>query len=912
MGKNSARVIALLVCLGGCIDSSSVQCGFGLCPEGSTCDETAKTCIPAGCGDGVVTGAEECDGTVPAGFNCTSFGFYAPAGLACSSSCKLDTSACGAVCGDHVINGPELCDGIPPVAQSCSDYGFSIGRLGCSVECAPSFQQCQSIGWTNAIGNANDDLLAIWGASPDAMWGVGGGGSILVSSGGIWQLATSPTTADLTGVWGASATDIFAVGSAGTIVHYDGTAWSVVSSPTTKALHAINGHVAAGQVQIWAVGDGGTILTTTYPVGGSASWAAQPSGVTVALRGVWAENTMFAIAVGDATTAGTAAPTALRLEFATQTWAPVTTPTILQNGTSTAGLYAVWGSDVGFVAAGTHGAVLQYNGASSTNPFVYTGQQLVTDDLHAIWGVVSLDPVDPAKFRTDIFIGGDAGDALHYDAIVQAPFPNPHFDRFELHTTLAVNALWGTGPAFARAAMGGGGVMEYDGTDFSSAAVVPSGVKLAGIWHDPVANIAIAVGGIGTVVRRDFTGWSAPMTVGSAADGWVAVLGFGSTVFIAGGAGIAMSTTSGAAWNAPTLGTDNFHGLWGLSSNSVWAVGNANNGGPPVVFHYNGSTWTAAAAPGAATTLLRSIWGTSDSDIFVVGSNGQIFHFDGMAWTPMTSGVSGVILNDVWGDASNDVFVVGGNGTILHYDGAAWHRMTSNTGSDLSSVGGTGHGDVFAGGRGVLYHFTGVSWAPMEPATEDVYGMWVEKQDTFFAGVGAVSRLRRTQLAAETRCGDPWDNDYDGLTDCADSDCYSTTDPDLGCGAGGTCAPATPIDCGYIAPADADTYTGTARIDDLPCLDHATAGPEASYRMVADHDGPIVVTLDDPAGRLDLVELDPFDATRLACDVGHCTSAPETGDRSITIQGKQGGVYYFVVDGPAATAEGYGLSVTCP
>jgi hypothetical protein len=200
----------------------------------------------------------------------------------------------------------------------------------------------------------------------------------------------------------------------------------------------------------------------------------------------------------------------------------------------------------------------------------------------------------------------------------------------------------------------------------------------------------------------------------------------------------------------------------------------------------------------------------------------------------------------------------------------------------------------------------------MDPAIEDVYGLWSEKQDTYFVGVGETSRLRRTQLIAELRCGDPWDNDYDGLADCADSDCYSTTDPEAGCGTGGVCAPATQVECGYIAPATADTFTGIARIDDLPCLDHATPGPEASYRMVADHDGPIIVSLDDPGGKLDLVELDPFDTTRTACDVGHCTAAPASGDRSITIQGHQGSVYYFVVDGPAATAEGFGLAIECP
>jgi hypothetical protein len=45
--------IALIVATS-CLDSKSVECGFGLCPQGSTCDEDAKQCIPAGCGNGVL------------------------------------------------------------------------------------------------------------------------------------------------------------------------------------------------------------------------------------------------------------------------------------------------------------------------------------------------------------------------------------------------------------------------------------------------------------------------------------------------------------------------------------------------------------------------------------------------------------------------------------------------------------------------------------------------------------------------------------------------------------------------------------------------------------------------------------------------------------------------------------------
>ncbi|UCG87456.1 MAG: hypothetical protein JSW71_02615, partial [Gemmatimonadota bacterium] len=49
---------------------------------------------------------------------------------------------------------------------------------------------------------------------------------------------------------------------------------------------------------------------------------------------------------------------------------------------------------------------------------------------------------------------------------------------------------------------------------------------------------------------------------------------------------------------------------------------------------------------------------------------------------------------------SNDVFAVGYNGTIVHYDGAGWSAMTSGTGVELRGVWGTSSSDVFVVGRG--------------------------------------------------------------------------------------------------------------------------------------------------------------------------------------------------------------------
>ena len=45
-----------------------------------------------------------------------------------------------------------------------------------------------------------------------------------------------------------------------------------------------------------------------------------------------------------------------------------------------------------------------------------------------------------------------------------------------------------------------------------------------------------------------------------------------------------------------------------------------------------------------------------------------------MAWTVMASGTD-VTLRDVWGTSSTNVFAVGDDATILHYDGSEWTHM---------------------------------------------------------------------------------------------------------------------------------------------------------------------------------------------------------------------------------------------
>ena len=123
-----ARFVLAACALAACVQSNKVTCGDLTCPPSYTCDLANQRCIspdqiaacrgnadgdactvdgapgqcaagvcePLVCGDGLVTGAEQCDGSNFAGKTCRDYHFYDDAGLACTAACTVDTrSAAG-------------------------------------------------------------------------------------------------------------------------------------------------------------------------------------------------------------------------------------------------------------------------------------------------------------------------------------------------------------------------------------------------------------------------------------------------------------------------------------------------------------------------------------------------------------------------------------------------------------------------------------------------------------------------------------------------------------------------------------------------------------------------------------------------------------------------------------------------
>ncbi len=306
-----------------CLHPSYETCGDLICPEGTVCvggticgtqDQLAAcegatdgaichasigdgycvdgVCTPNVCGDGQVTGIEQCDGSdVPT--TCEDIGYYGGTAT-CSIYCELDQSTCAGRCGDGIVQaGEEDCDGAPP-AFDCTDIGYDYGALTCSHRCAANpVGSCSRYGWEN-LGPVMYNAVVVGDAGGIAVRDSNGivvttaAGTVLTHPGafvghdmrGTSVIAATTTTVDelVAGSWttlpaptlppgltiseatiGEDGTPFVLATAAATceIGTFDGTSWSFATGPS------------GGCAQLLAIGAGNYAVVDTS---GSVHW----------------------------------------------------------------------------------------------------------------------------------------------------------------------------------------------------------------------------------------------------------------------------------------------------------------------------------------------------------------------------------------------------------------------------------------------------------------------------------------------------------------------------------------------------------------------------------------------------------------------------------------------------------------
>jgi len=169
---------------------------------------------------------------------------------------------------------------------------------------------------------------------------------------------------------------------------------------------------------------------------------------------------------------------------------------------------------------------------------------------------------------------------------------------------------------------------------------------------------------------------------------------------------------SGVLLTANSAGHFQFlEGIGAISPSDVWAVGfiseNGALNGVAQAFHFDGTQWTLASAPGGQAARFNAVAAVASDDVWAVGENNQktlIEHFDGKQWqlvkSPNTKdlnnllfGVTAVSGHSVWavGQHYNDE----GSSLVLHFDGSRWSI------SPAPSEGDGSHGTLLFGATGL-------------------------------------------------------------------------------------------------------------------------------------------------------------------------------------------------------------------
>jgi cysteine-rich repeat protein len=351
-------------------------------------------------------------------------------------------------------------------------------------------------------------------------------------------------------------------------------------------------------------------------------WSVAPAMTNRTLRGLWRASRKLRLAVGDG---------GLILRYDGTSWNPMASGTLSD-------LHGVWGfAEDAIVAVGAGGSVLRFDGTAWT-----VQDSGVTADLSAIWG----------SSTDHLFAVGASGTVLRWNGNAWSAIPTG--------TAADLRAVWGVAPDHVYAVGSGGTVLHCNA---SACIPVVSGTSrdLHGVWGTSMSNL-IVVGDQGTIRHFD-----------------------------------------GASWTAAALGTSaRIRAIHGGSRHDVFAVGDQGQ-----VWHLVGAGWHAV--DGAPGVELHSVWVDPLGEVHVVGSRGSRATYGGSAQIEqLTAGVRGN-LSDVWGSSGSDVWVVGGLGRIEHFDGVSWTVNDLGVTSSLNAVHGTGLSDVWVAGRD-LWHFDGMRW----------------------------------------------------------------------------------------------------------------------------------------------------------------------------------------------------------
>lgn len=548
-------------------------------------------------------------------------------------------------------------------------------------------------------------LGGVWGSGPNDVWTAGSNddatSDVLHWNGTEWSRSATIPAADLVGVGGSGPTDVWAIGFNGAW-HFDGASWTPSVTPKGGALRAV---WASDPHNAWAVGDPSTF---TNPIAGAvlhwdgSSWSVVTTGTTNVMDttfSVWGTSPSDVWIAGE-TTANSHdpyTPSGVLTHWDGSAWGA---PFVLPAYSPMAAVTATTPGDAR--AVGWGGQLESWNGSAWE-------AEMLAGQYDAIW----------ESGPSDIWAVGRGGVMAHFDGaawtqITPPPPPLGLYQAAAIRANTKADA-WVVGNDAVAAS-----ILHWDGRAWSASSI-PAGSSAYAYFHALWGTGPSDVWGAGAtsndrisvprIVHFDGASWSKMYDAQQNGEyaSFRAAWGSGANdVWFAGDEGLVVHW-DGSVLSPPVAAfgtTDSFYAVGGTSAHDVWlvsAVGSANR-----FHHYDGHTWTTVFTDVAGTLPVTGLYVATPTDAWAVGvEGGPAYHFDGSTWSRADATATHALESSlgIWGSDPNDIWAVGQNGSVRHYQGTTWNAvpLTSDT---IVGVSGTGPDDVWmlTSAGAILHH----------------------------------------------------------------------------------------------------------------------------------------------------------------------------------------------------------------
>lgn len=534
--------------------------------------------------------------------------------------------------------------------------------------------------WQHPFPQGND-LNRMWGFADGSFFAVGDAGTVLHFDGATWTLVETPVREDLHGIWASSPSDVYAGGFGGTLIHYDGHNWIKVATPTKSDFYAVSVNLPN---DIFVTGLGGSVWNRF-----NGTWTEYAVAPGQRLR------TLLSYSHNEVYVGGS---NASLYRFNGTSWSKIQVGLNLPGDNE---FRDMWGPGAGMYSFLSGRAAVWTDGSAWGVLGEANGYY-----AYGLWGV---------SFDNQVMVA--AGLSTHLiDGVAQwfaTPTPEPLYD------------VWGPAKNNYYAVGRSGNIAHFDGSGWQA---INQGLTkdIRDLWFSPSG--AIAVGAEGAILRQSGTQW-----IASTIDPGYDLSG----VWEDGGLTVAVGrfspngrdwrqailTNTGGGWTdvGPIGSAYQLFDVWGSSPTDIYAVGWGGE-----VVRFNGASWSEVVPDGGEMAALRSISGTSPTNVIAVGRTndlrGLVVRYDGNGWSVWEHNGSEELYG-VWVESPTSAFAVGSLGKILRLNGNTWSLMTTPTSEALFSVWGTSSNNVYAAGwEGTLLHFDGSTWTPCLPPTNRTFG----------------------------------------------------------------------------------------------------------------------------------------------------------------------------------------------